>query len=65
MARKRGRPSVDPQGLTMRVDLTLSAATYDALYAAARRSEVSVPELIRRQLRARRRPQGDDDDREE
>ena len=60
MARKPGRPRIDPNGDSVRVDVHLSARTYDALYAAARRAEVSVPEIIRRQLRRPRRAQDDD-----
>ena len=54
---KRGRPRVDNAPERVRVDVTLSAHVYDALYAAARRCEVSIPELIRQRLRARRAAQ--------
>jgi hypothetical protein len=46
----RGRPRVEDADDTVRVEVTLPAYQYDYLYATARRTEVSVPEVIRRRL---------------
>jgi hypothetical protein len=48
--RKCGRPPIDPAG-SCAVTIALSITTYDALYARAARERISVPELIRRELR--------------
>jgi predicted HicB family RNase H-like nuclease len=55
---KRGRPPLDPQDHTVRVNLCLPATTYDRLYAAARQDAVSVPAYIRQTLnnRAKKSP---------
>jgi hypothetical protein len=48
---RRGRPRIDPLGEPVRVSLTVTAYQYDYLYAASKREDVSVPEVIRRHLR--------------
>lgn len=61
---KPGRPRIDPSDTSVQVCLTMSARSFDQACADARRADVSVPEVLRRQLAAatvsqRRR---DDDD---
>ena len=52
MARKNGRPPLDPDANepSARIGLSVTSAAYDQLYALARRHDVSVPEVIRRVL---------------
>jgi hypothetical protein len=50
MKRRPGRPSIDAQGATVRVGVTLSATQFDVLCRKALREDVSVAEVIRRQL---------------
>ena len=50
MARKPGRPRVDPRYRSVPVCVTVPANQYDALYVRAQRERVSVPEVIRRWL---------------
>lgn len=45
-----GRPRLDADEDTVRVDVNLPAYQYDYLAAAAQRDRVSVPEVIRRHL---------------
>jgi len=54
MTNKPGRPPIDPPDRSVVVSLTIPARTYDAYYRRARAARVSVPELIRRDLRTRR-----------
>jgi hypothetical protein len=55
MANKPGRPTIAPPDPSVVVSLTIPARTYDAYYRRAQAARVSVPELIRRELRARRK----------
>lgn len=55
-----GRPRIDPDDASVQVTVTLPARQYDAFATTARRSDLSVPEVIRREL-ARRRTADDDD----
>lgn len=48
---KRGRPSLDPDRPSVPVQVRLPSPQYDALWAEARRQDMTVPELIRRTLR--------------
>ncbi len=48
--RRPGRPRLDEDDDTVRVKVSVPGYQYDYLYAAARRSEVSIPEVIRRHL---------------
>lgn len=50
----RGRPPVDDDDDSVRVGVTLPAKRYDEYAKRAIREEVSVPEIIRRELEARR-----------
>ena len=45
-----GRPRVDKADGSVEVGVTLPAKQYDAYCQAARREDVSVPEIIRREL---------------
>jgi hypothetical protein len=49
--RRPGRPSVDAVERSVYVGVTLTAAQYDAFCKQALREAVSVPEVIRRELR--------------
>jgi hypothetical protein len=46
----RGRPTVDPRERSVSVTVTLPAAQYDALCKKALHDQLSVPEVIRREL---------------
>ena len=48
--RPPGRPRVDGGDESVRVKLTLTAYQYDYLYTTAQRTELSVPEVIRRHV---------------
>jgi hypothetical protein len=48
--RRPGRPSVDGEDQSVYVGVTLTSAQYDDLCTQALREEVSVPEVIRREL---------------
>ncbi len=50
--RRPGRPSVDADDQSVYVGVTLTAAQYDDLCQKAIREEVSLPEVIRRELAA-------------
>ena len=53
MAKRRpGRPSVDEDDQSVYVGVTLTAAQYDDFCKQALRDEVSLPEVIRRELAA-------------
>jgi hypothetical protein len=56
-----GRPRVDPQDASVQVCVTMSARQYDALATAARRTDRSVPEVIRQHLHRPRPVPGRDD----
>jgi hypothetical protein len=56
-----GRPRVDPDDLSVQVCVTLSSRQYDSYATTARRSDISVPEVIRRRLDAARRRREDED----
>jgi hypothetical protein len=48
--KRPGRPPLDPSDPSVAICLKLPGQRYDALYAAAQRARVSVPEVIRRQI---------------
>jgi hypothetical protein len=50
--RRPGRPSVDGDDQSVYVGVTLTAAQYDELCKTAIREDVSLPEVIRRELTA-------------
>jgi hypothetical protein len=52
MKRSPGRPPLDDDEDSVPIHLTVTAATYDHLYRRAQREGLSVPETIRRTLRA-------------
>ncbi len=49
-SRRPGRPSVDREDASVYVGVTLTAAQYDEFCQKALREDVSVPEVIRREL---------------
>lgn len=62
MARRPGRPRLDPNGHTVEVGLTLPTRQFDTLCHEAVRHGVSLPEMIRRRLaQANRHRRADDD----
>lgn len=54
--RKPGRRPLDPTDSSTYVCLSLPGKFYDQLYQAARQERVTVPELVRRIILPRRRP---------
>jgi hypothetical protein len=52
MTRPRGRPSLEPQTPSVKVTVQLSTTQYDTTYARAQAARVTLPEWIRRALRA-------------
>lgn len=48
--RRPGRPAVDDEDESVRVGLTLSAKQFDRLCQQARREDISVAAVIRREL---------------
>jgi hypothetical protein len=48
--RSPGRPPLDDEDTSVYVGVTVTAKTFDDLCARARRDQVSVPEIIRRDL---------------
>jgi hypothetical protein len=50
MARRPGRPSVDAQNDPVRVTVTVSAKQFESLCRQALHEDVSVAEVIRREL---------------
>jgi len=50
MKRRPGRPTVSPDDRSVQVGLTLSEKEYDRLWRKAFRLEISVAEVIRREL---------------
>lgn len=55
-----GRPRIDPDDDSVQVCVTVPSRQYDHYAHTARREDISVPEVIRRQLR---RSADDDSDR--
>jgi hypothetical protein len=53
--KRPGRPRVDPDALSVYVSVTLTAAQYDALCKKALQLDVSIPEMIRRELDKQRK----------
>lgn len=51
MARRPGRPSIDDSEACVQVGLTLPQTQYDRYARQALREQVSIPEIIRRELR--------------
>jgi hypothetical protein len=56
MKRTPGRPPVDDEDASVEVGVTLPAKQFDAYAKRALREDVSVPEIIRRDLKERARP---------
>lgn len=54
--RRPGRPSVDAEDDSVRVGVTLAAKQFDVLCRAALREDISVAEVIRRELAANKNP---------
>jgi hypothetical protein len=52
-ASRRGRRRLDPSDTSVKVTVTLPSKQFDAYCAQARRDHLSLPEVIRRQLRPR------------
>ncbi len=52
MTRPRGRPSLEPQTPSVKVTVQLSTTQYDTTYRRAQAARVTLPEWIRRALRA-------------
>jgi hypothetical protein len=50
---KPGRPPIDPTDASVVVSLTIPARAFDEYYRRAQLARVSVPEVIRRTLKAR------------
>jgi len=61
--KSNGRPRVDPDDQSVQVCVTLPSRQYDSFASTARRSDISVPEVIRRQLQSRRSRSDEDEDR--
>lgn len=53
--RPRGRPRIDPDDPAITVTVRLPSKQFDAYCKSAQRLSVSVPEVIRRTLKAGRR----------
>jgi hypothetical protein len=51
MAKRLGRPPLDPSAPLATVSLRLPAKQFDALCQQARQAAISVPEVIRRKIR--------------
>jgi hypothetical protein len=49
---QRGRPPLEDGDRSVPVHLKLCGREYDALYERAKRERVSVPEMVRREMRA-------------
>ena len=58
MPRRRGRPPVDPTDTSKSVSVKVPSKEYDELYRRAHRAGVSVPEIVRRDLRLWRSVKG-------
>jgi hypothetical protein len=58
MASRPGRPPLDRTAPSVPVCVRLGARQYDRLYARARQARLSIPEVVRRDLRrsAKRNP---------
>lgn len=52
-----GRPPIDEDDTTVEVGVSLPSKQFDAYAKRALREDVSVPEIIRRELREKRRPE--------
>jgi len=50
-----GRPPLDPSAASVRLSISLSVNTYDALYARAAAARVTLSERVRQELRAHER----------
>lgn len=51
-----GRPPIDDDDHSIEVGVTLPLKQFDAYAKRALREDVSVPEIIRRELREKKRP---------
>ena len=52
MARKPGRPALDPKDASVQICVSVPGRQYDQLYRDAREERTSVPELVRRMMLA-------------
>jgi hypothetical protein len=52
MKRSPGRPRLDDDDASVKVQLTLTARDYDRTYATAQRERVTVQDVIRRAVHA-------------
>lgn len=50
MSNRPGRPRIDPNDKSVRVNVAIPSKRYDALYAIARAERVTIQELFRRSL---------------
>jgi len=50
MSRRPGRPPLDPSDSSVKVTISLPTKQFDSYCTAARRHDVSLPEIIRRAL---------------
>jgi hypothetical protein len=53
--RRPGRPPIDEDDDSVRVSITLPAKHFDSLCRQALRDDISVPEVIRRELAPRQK----------
>lgn len=60
MKRSPGRPPVDPDDSSVYVGVTLPSKQYDSYSRRALREDLSVPEVIRRELQAKKTKNSDD-----
>jgi len=54
MTKSKDRPKLNQDGPSIQVTIRLPAKQFDAYCTRARRADVSVPEIIRRDLQDRR-----------
>jgi hypothetical protein len=50
MTKRTGRPPLDPDDPSVKVTISLPAKQFDRYCAAARRQDLSLPEVLRRAL---------------
>lgn len=62
MTRRPGRPPLDAADPSTQMSLRLPSKHYDAVYRAASRERLTVPELIRQTIARRLRYQKSDED---
>jgi len=59
--KRRGRPRLDPSDPSVQCSLRLPSKRYDALYRAASRDRMTVPDYIRQTLSGRLRYEKSDE----